>query len=177
MNKDDKGTLVIEFFGATGTPFTQHPLPPLSPEEANFYMVYALDADVRNGGFYGYFGNLPVTEHMVGDLHAALDAVGARQSATLVREASQVLFGSPAIPREQAMSQEFIDEATEAQLDALSPLDTRFYEADELPALLYDYAETHQAGIRGAPAFFAGARPSPESRPSLMSRFRKLFGG
>lgn len=125
-------------------------------------MVYAFDADVRNGGFYGYFGNLPVTEHMVGDLHAALDAVGACHSAMLLREASQILFGSATIPREKAMSQAFIDGATEDQLDALSPLDTRFYEADELPALLYDYAQTHQAGIRGAPAFFSNGPLNPE---------------
>lgn len=168
--KKHKETLVIDLFGQDEAPFCKYPMPSLSPEETVFYLVYVLDAEVRNGGFYGYFGNLPVGGYLFGDLNAALEKIGALPTAGLVREACQVLFGSPVMPSDPAEVERVIDAISDAQLDALSALDDRFY-AEELAPSLYDFAEANQSGIRGAAAFFAA-----QDSPSLKDRFKGLFG-
>lgn len=168
--KKDKETLVIDLFGLEEAPFTKYPRPELSPEEAVFYLVYVLDAEVRNGGLYGYFGNLIPGDYLVGDLNAALEAVGAKRTASLMREASQAIFGVPAIPSDLAMLETLVDNVTDEQLESLSVLDDRFYE-EELPPLLYDYAQANQTAIRGAPEFFSAV-----DKPSLTDRFKGFFG-
>lgn len=167
--KKDKETLVIDIFGHEDAPFTQYPRPDLSPEEAVFYMAYVIDAEVRNGGLFGYFGNLSAGNYLAGDPIAALEVIGASRTANLLREAVQILFGSLTIPEDASQVEATIDAVTDSQLDALSTLDDRFYE-EELPPLLYDYAEAHQTEIRGASATLQ-ANP-----PSLTDRLKGLFG-
>lgn len=150
----DKEDLVCELFGHEDAPFIRHPLPELTPAEATFFMVYALDAEVKNGGLYQFFGNTTVADYLKhGDLIAALESIGATRAAGLMRQASEALFGSPTIPPSRIAIEIAIDGVDDEQIASLGALDDLFYEED-LPSLLYDFAEKHQASIRGAASIF-----------------------
>lgn len=140
----DRESYLIELSDAVVPLLWQDPPPELTEPERTFICVWQLEAEINNGGFRQYYSN------SAGDLApqapAALEAIGARHTAAIVRDANGLFPDGP--PRDQDdredISEEFPDETFGA-------LDDRFlaYE-DDLSVLLFDYVQLHKDDIRGA---------------------------
>jgi hypothetical protein len=113
----------------------------LTPREKTLATIWALEAEVNNGGFDQFFFN------SAGDLAfyapVALRTIGANQMAALAEEANSV-FGPSGPPRDwetrRALVRQFSDEI-QMRLDSL---DTLFYKyQDDIRALM----EVYVAGI------------------------------
>lgn len=120
--------------------------PPVALSEAErvFVCIWQLEAEVNNGGFGQYYTN------SAGDLAAeapgALDAIGARRTAGIVRAANAIL------PTDALRDRGAREDAIAAlSKDAFEDLDNRFlaYE-DNLSSLLFAFVQAHRSEIRGA---------------------------
>ena len=105
--------------------------------------IWALEAEVNNGGFDQFFLNES------GDLAwfapQALERIGAVQMASIVKEANSA-FGSEGPPREWSARQRRLLDLTEGHDDYFGPLDARFQDyPDNIAALLVAYLEKESA--------------------------------
>ncbi len=106
-----------------------------------FYCVYWIEAEVNNGGFNQYFFN---GGEYAQDAVKALETIGAKYTAQLLREAMSV-FPSGVAPRDHDQCQnELLAIGTESE-ELLNELDTRFYEYnDPISTLLLGYMRRHR---------------------------------
>ena len=122
----------------------QDPPAEISEAERVFICIWQLEAEVNNGGFAQYFTNS--SGDLAADAPAALEAIGATHTASIVRGANAIFPGGP--PRDRDAREDAFGAIAE---DAFEELDDRFlaYE-DDLSSLLYAYVQAHQSEIRGA---------------------------
>lgn len=109
----------------------------LTPKEKTFFCVWALEADVNNGGFFQYFQN-SAGDHAL-QTPEALRAIGAAKAAALVESANAVFAPSAPSPDfEVRLAQ--VDQLPESARDTLSRLDEIFFTyPDNLSELLARY--------------------------------------
>ncbi len=113
----------------------------LSVPEQHFVAVWALEADVNNGGFDQYFFNSSGDFAFV--VVEALRAIGADRAAAIVQEAVDV-FGPAGPARDHSARQEALDAAGALAQARLEELDERFYAyPDDIGGLLAAYVERH----------------------------------
>ena len=140
----DRETYLIQLSDTVVPLIWQEPPAQLTDPERVFIGVWQLEAEVNNGGFSQYYSN------SAGDLAteapAALEAIGARHTAEIVRSANDLFRDGP--PRDRDAREELAEQIPESAFEALSD---RFlsYE-DDLSLLLYEYVQLHKNDIRGA---------------------------
>jgi len=122
----------------------QSPPVEITKPERVFICIWQLEAEVNNGGFAQYYTN--AAGDLAREAPAALEAVGAARTATIVREANALFPDGP--PRDQTAREELFDSLPQ---NAFEEFDDRFlaYE-DDLSSLLYSYVQAHREAIRGA---------------------------
>ena len=127
----------------------------LSSAERTVCLVFALEAEVQNGGFAQFFANS--SGEFARETSAALAAVGASATDALLRQALEP-FGPEGPSRSSDLRN--------GQLKAIGPkadelwgrLDEEFYrEVDDLAVLTAKYIRAHAREIRGLHASKAGA--------------------
>jgi hypothetical protein len=124
------------------------PLSALSPAEQVFVCVYDMEREVNNGGFAQFFTNAPgqyTTETV-----QALETIGARSMADIVRTAAAILFPDGKVPVDQDERLAILEAAGERVGKDLLELDDRFCQyPDDLAALLFGYIQCHRSSVRG----------------------------
>ena len=122
----------------------QEPPAEMTDAERVFICIWQLEAEVNNGGFAQYYTNS--AGDLAADAPAALEAIGATHTASIVRAANAAFPGGP--PRDRDARENAFDVIADG---AFEELDGRFlaYE-DDLSSLLYAYVQAHQGEIRGA---------------------------
>jgi hypothetical protein len=115
----------------------------LSTKERTFILVWALEAEVNNGGFHQFFSNSS-GDHSL-ETARALRMIGANSMASLVDQAN-VLLGAQGPSTNRNERQEQLESLTEEQQERLSELDTSFYKyPDNLSELLAAYMRANEA--------------------------------
>jgi hypothetical protein len=123
----------------------------LSAPERVFGVIWELESEVNNGGFYQYFWNSSgaLAPHSI----EALKEIGADATAALAREAL-TLAGDGIEWSDDAARQARIDRLPRETKNKLDELDQAFYASpDDLTSLLYKYVSGHKREI-GTPADF-----------------------
>lgn len=117
-------------------------LSPLNEWELTVYFVEELQSEVMNGGFDQYFINSS-GDHWQ-EAVTACEAIGAIQTAELLRKASQA-YGCE-LPKDREEREEAIESnAKDGYDEELSALDSIFYAYEEnVDALIFDYCQQHQ---------------------------------
>lgn len=140
----DRESYLIELSDKVVPLIWQSPPPDITDPERVFICVWQLEADVNNGGFAQYYTNS--SGDLAADAPAALEAIGAKRAARIVRAANAVFPGGP--PRDQLAREDAFDSLADG---AFEEFDDRFltYE-DDLSSLLYAYVQAHRGEIRGA---------------------------
>lgn len=117
----------------------------LSDPERIFVCVEDVEAEVNNGGFHQYFFN-SAGDHAQ-EASAAFEAIGARHTARIVRDACAVFpDGQPPEIREER--QELLEQLGEDALSRLGELDDSFYEyQDNIEELLVKFVRANQSAF------------------------------
>jgi HEAT repeat protein len=118
----------------------------LTKPQKVYYIIFVLNAEVRNGGFAQYFVNSSGNHahHAV----KALMAVGASNTAAIVQRALD-LFGSNGPDRNRDRRHEQLAALTPEQDAEMDRLNTEFYtDPDDLDAAVADYARTNKEHFR-----------------------------
>lgn len=116
-----------------------------APQRA-YYVAWACDAEVRNGGFAQYFVN--PTGRSAGEAAAAFEAIGAPAHAALVRRAV-ALFGPAGPSADHETRHEQLAALTADQDAELNRLATEYYGVGEdVSARLLLFAAQHPADFR-----------------------------
>lgn len=106
----------------------------LRPKEKVFFCIWALEAEVNNGGFDQYYFN-SAGDHAK-DAANALQLIGANHAASLVTRAND-LFGKTGPDSDQTKRQDQLEALPEAQMEKLTE---EFLEyRDDLQNLLINY--------------------------------------
>jgi len=118
----------------------------LTPAERVAYCIDALEREVNNGGFRQFFDNSSGDTAL--ETVAALETIGARQAAALVRRAVAV-FPDGAPPRDRDERCLLVERLPETAADEWMALDGEFYGyPDDLTTLLRRYVEAHRDDFR-----------------------------
>jgi hypothetical protein len=120
----------------------------LTPGERVAFHVDELEREINNGGFAQFFGNASGAH--VPETIAALEEIGARRMAALVREAL-AHFPGGVPPADQAERGTALDGVADDVRAAWTDLDDRFCAyPDDLTALMRRYVEGHRGQFRPA---------------------------
>ncbi len=123
----------------------------LSFPERVFGLIWELESEVNNGGFYQYFWNS--SEALAPDSVEALEAIGADATAALARRALS-LAGQAILWRDDTVRRAGMDRLSVEAKDKLSELDQAYYACpDDLTLLLYRYVSIHKGEIGAPPDF------------------------
>lgn len=137
----DKNAFLIALSESDRTSYGKQEFAGQSVPQKVFSAVWAVEAEVNNGGFSQYFFNL--SRGTAGFVVEALETIGAPQTADICRRAIAAAFpeGLPSDPDEiGAAAAEFPEEA-EKRLDML---DREFYQyPHNLTELLFAYVASH----------------------------------
>jgi hypothetical protein len=99
--------------------------------------IWALEADVNNGGFDQYYFNSSGDTAFFAP--EALRLIGAHRTADIVR-AANARFGSDGPPRDPSLREDVLFQLTENDEDLFEDCDRAFYDyPDDLDALLVAY--------------------------------------
>jgi len=111
----------------------------LSETDRILVAIWALEADVNNGGFdQYYFNSSGDTAHYA---PAALRAIGAIAAADIAERANS-LFGPGGPPRSRSARQDALFALTDSKKDLWGDLDRQFYAyPDDIAALLEQFLE------------------------------------
>lgn len=116
----------------------------LTPAERVFVCIWQLEAEVNNGGFYQYYSNS--AGDLAADTPAALEAIGAMQTAVIVKGANGLFPGGP--PEDRDARCDMLDALDD---NLFEQFDTAFLRYDEnLSQLLYDFVQRNRGELRGA---------------------------
>jgi uncharacterized protein DUF4375 len=119
----------------------------LSPEEQAFMLVWALEADLNNGGFNQYFFNSN-SDHAAA-VPGAMRTIGAPQTAEVV-ERALALFPDGVPPTSRDERQDLLEEIDPDE-ELFESLDDAFLAyPHDLTALLAGFARANRSAIRGA---------------------------
>jgi len=121
----------------------------LSAAERVAYCVDALEREVNNGGFEQFFGNS--SGDTAAETHAALQAIGAAQGASLLQSATS-LFTNGAPPRDRDERLDAIDAMSDETRSKWRELDERFCAyPDDLTSLMRRFVNAHRSEFRDWP--------------------------
>jgi len=137
----DKNALLIELSESDRTMLGRVDFDHQPPEQQVFSAIWELESQVNNGGFAQFFS--AADGDSANSVPRALRSIGATACADIVERALRVV--SPhALPREQSLREDLIDQlGTDAQ-DALEMLDQEFFAyPDNLTDLLFAYVQAH----------------------------------
>ena len=133
--------LDAEFEAACGRPHEGSAFDVLPQRDKILIAIWGPEADVNNGGFHQYYFNGSGDQAFFAA--DALESIGARQMAAIVREANAE-FGADGPARDRDSRQQQLEKLTESEEEIFDPLDRRFYEyPDDIAALLIVYLEGH----------------------------------
>ncbi|QNN24642.1 DMP19 family protein [Planctomycetales bacterium ZRK34] len=119
----------------------------LSQPERVFLCVWRLEDEVNNGGFDQYYFNS--SGDQVHNAATSLEAIGAKHTASLVRQAN-ALFGEAGPSPNRSIRQDQLDALSDAAMDILNELDDEFYKyVDPLDELLQAYVSQHAETFQG----------------------------
>jgi len=114
----------------------------LTEPEKVFYCIWILEGQVNNGGLDQYYFNS--SGDYAADAVASLDAIGAKHTANLVRQAN-AMFGEAGPSPERFVRQDQLEALDEADQKRLGELDQAFYKYhDKLDVLLKAYVRAHK---------------------------------
>jgi len=137
----DKNAILIALSQSDRTAFGRDNLVTQSGPQKVFSSIWALEAEVNNGGFSQYFFN--DSRETAGFVVEALRTVGARQTAGLCTQAIDTAF-SAGLPSDLAVIRSVAAEFSEETEAKLNELDRQFYlYPDDLTELLYAYVAAH----------------------------------
>jgi len=123
----------------------------LSSAERVFGVIWELESEVNNGGFYQYFWNS--SGALAPDSVGALQVIGADATARLAR-AALALAGNDVPWSDDAARQASIGRLPIATKDKLNELDQAYYaSSNDLTSLLYKYVSAHKREIGVPPEF------------------------
>ncbi len=109
----------------------------LAPKDQVFFLIWALEAEVNNGGFNQFFFNSS-GDHAAATAEA-LRTIGAIKMAAILDRAIN-LFGKDGPSRNREQRQHQLTSLSEQQQEILSELDTKFYAyPDNLSELLVKF--------------------------------------
>lgn len=117
----------------------------LSEDDQKYLAVCLLDGEVYNGGFHQYFFNSPGRYYL--QALSGLLEIGAAQSAKILREAKELLFGQGPVPQETLSRRSSLPEPDSTSMslhtiNRLSELDDLYCKpADAIFNLLDKFAE------------------------------------
>ena len=121
----------------------------LSAAESVAYCVDALEREVNNGGFEQFFGNS--SGDTSAETLAALEKIGARQAAELLRSALSP-FPNGAPPKDRDGRCELIDAMSDEVRSQWGELDARFWDyPDDLTSLMRQFVNAHRSEFRDWP--------------------------
>jgi hypothetical protein len=136
-----KNEILIKLMKAPTTKFLKGDFALQSFPQKVFTSVWAIEAEVNNGGFSQYFFNTAC--ETAAFVVEALDAIGAPKTADICRRAIRAGFpsGLPSTAEEISSAAAEFPEDTLKQLEAL---DREFFAyPHDLTALVYDYVVRH----------------------------------
>ncbi|MGB6690272.1 MAG: DMP19 family protein [Terracidiphilus sp.] len=137
----DKNAILIELSESDRTSFGRQDFSVQSVPQRVFSAIWAVEAEVNNGGFSQYFFNS--SGETAGFVAEALDTVDAPRTADICRRAIAAAFpsGLPSDPEEISSAASDFSDETEEKLDKL---DREFYQyPHDLTALLFAYVSRH----------------------------------
>lgn len=137
----DRNAILIALSQSNRTEFGKDNFSVQSIPQKTFSCVWALEAEVNNGGFSQYFFNS--SRETASFVVEALKVIGASKTAQLCEQAISTAFpsGLPADPDLIRSATADFSESIEARL---SELDNQFYGyPDDLTDLLYRYVSMH----------------------------------
>jgi hypothetical protein len=138
----DKNTFLIDLSESAETAYSRgDDFHGQSTPQKVFSAIWALEAEVNNGGFSQYFFN--TSNETAGFVVGALETIGAPQTAAICREAISAAFpaGLPVTFEEIRNAAADFPDDVEAKLDAL---DQKFFQYPHpLTDLLFAYVAMH----------------------------------
>jgi hypothetical protein len=151
----DREQLLIDFVNSAACRIWQVGYSALSRPEQVFLLVWELEGQVNNGGFWQYFWN--DTGYFAPEAASALREIGDENAAAVVEQAIAVIGQGVDWQNTESRRRrvEAISADAEASLDALYTI-FRAY-PDDLTTLLYRHVCRHREQI-GAPASFIDRR-------------------
>jgi hypothetical protein len=152
-----------------------------SPDQRVFSAVWALEAEVNNGGFAQYFASWD--GDTAGFAPDALERIGATSAAAIVRRALAAVSAEP-LPDDHDAREALVNGLSDDQLRALEVLDEEFFAyPDDLTGCLFAFVSAHpEASVRcrnreGAPAQQADQPDSPTRGASPRARRSQVIRG
>lgn len=133
----DKNRALIALSESESTEFGRKDVAAQSPEQRVFSLVWAIDGAVHMDGFAGYLGGY--SGEGANGAPEALEAIGAPQTADIVRRAFAVVSDGP-LPDDDDARAELASSLNDEQLAQLDALDQEFYaRPEDLTGLLFDF--------------------------------------
>jgi hypothetical protein len=118
----------------------------LAQPEKVLACVWGLEGEVNNGGFDQYYFNSS-GDHAL-DAVPSLEAIGAKHTANLVREAN-ALFGDAGPSPDRFTRQKQLDALGDAKTKKMNEIEEEFFKyKDKLGQLLQSYVSTNAAAFR-----------------------------
>ena len=139
MTKND---ILIELSESENTKFGKEDLETQSVPQRVFSSIWAVEAEVNNGGFSQYFQNSSSAE-TASFVAEALDAIGAPRTAAICRRAIASVFPAGLPPTPEAISAVAADMSDDT-LEELQAVDGEFLAyPHDLTDLLFAYVSKH----------------------------------
>ena len=141
MKPLDKNAILIDLSESDRTDFGRRDFAAQSLPQRVFSSIWALEAEVNNGGFSHYFFNS--SSDSVAFVVEALTSIGAPLTAELCKRAIESGFpnGLPPTPEEISLAAAEFDDTIHGELECL---DSDFFAyPNDLTTLLFDYVSSH----------------------------------
>ena len=141
MNSLDKSAVLIDLSESDRTDCGRRDFAEQSLPQRVFSSIWALEAEVNNGGFSQYFFNS--SSDSVAFVVEALTSIGAPLTAELCKRAIESGFptGLPPTPEEISLAAADFDDDIHSKLKCL---DSNFFAyPNDLTTLLFDYVSSH----------------------------------
>ncbi len=135
----DKNTFLINLSESDGTNFGRIDFAAQSESQKVFSAIWELEGQVNGGGFDQYFRTSEAD--VIAFAPIALDSIGARSCARIVRSAIALIPSANASSEER---EEALDSLGDKDRENLESLDTEFFGyPDSLTDLLFAYVSKH----------------------------------
>lgn len=143
----DENAWLIALARSEATRFWKLEFEELTRPEQVFLCVWELESEVNNGGFDQYFSN--TSGDLARHVEAALDAIGARRTRSIVRQAIDAV-GREVLDEDREQREERLLALDDERRDHLEKIDQLYFGyPDDVTKLLYVYVQRHKAEIAG----------------------------